>query len=104
MEDDQIHPLHDIDKNIIDDLVVKKIPSDLDLINLARLINRYQNFPGEKDLKEDLERIIKFWNISEKLLFAKTREIWSNNFKPTNPSKDLIGSGFDTSNESSNSK
>ena len=98
MEDDQIHPLHDIDKNIIDALVVKQIPENIDLINLARLINRYQNFPGEKNLKNDLEKIIKFWNISEKLLFAKTRELWSNNFKPINSPKDLIGSGFDTSN------
>ena len=98
MEDDQIHPLHDIDKNIIDALVVKQVPSDMDLINLARLINRYQNFPGERDIKNDLKKIIKFWNISEELLFAKTREIWSNNFKPINSPKDLIGSGFDTSN------
>ena len=98
MEDDQIHPLHDIDKNIIDALVVKQIPDDIDLINLARLINRYQNFPGENDLKNDLEKTIKFWNISKELLFSKTREIWSNNFKPSNASKELIGSGFDTSN------
>jgi len=98
MEDDQIHPLHDIDKNIIDALVVKQNPEDIDLINLARLINRYQNFPGEQDLKNDLGKILKFWNISEKLLFAKTRNIWSNNFKPNNVPKDLIGSGFDTSN------
>ena len=98
MEDDQIHPLHDTDKNIIDDLIVKQIPEEIDLINLARLINRYQNFPGERILKNDLEKIIKFWNISEKHLFARTREIWSNNFKPNNAPKDLIGSGFDTSN------
>jgi len=98
MEDDQIHPLHDTDKNIIDDLIVKQIPEEIDLINLARLINRYKNFPGERILKNDLEKIIKFWNISEKHLFARTREIWSNNFKPNNAPKDLIGSGFDTSN------
>ena len=98
MEDEQIHPLHDIDKNIIDALVVKKVPADIDLVNLARLINRYQHFPGEKDLKNDIKKIIKFWNISEELLFAKTREIWSNDFKPINAPKDLIGSGFDTSN------
>ena len=98
MEDEQIHPLHDIDKSIIEALVVKQIPAEIDLINLARLINRYQNFPGEKLLKNDIEKIIKFWNISEELLFAKTRKIWSNNFKPSNPPKDLIGSGFDTSN------
>ena len=98
MEDDQIHPLHDTDKNIIDDLIVKQIPEEIDLINLARLIIRYKNFPGERILKNDLEKIIKFWNISEKHLFARTREIWSNNFKPNNAPKDLIGSGFDTSN------
>ena len=46
----------------------------------------------------DLEKIIKFWNISEELLFTKTRKIWSNDFKPSNAPKDLIGSGFDTSN------
>ena len=98
MEDDQIHPLHDTDKNIIDDLIVKQIPEEIDLINLARLIIRYKNFPGERILKSDLEKIIKFWNISEEILFAKTREIWSNDFKPSNAPKDLIGSGFDTSN------
>ena len=98
MEDDQIHPLHDTDKNIIDDLIMKQIPEEIDLINLARLIIRYKNFPGERILKNDLEKIIKFWNISEKHLFARTREIWSNNFKPNNAPKDLIGSGFDTSN------
>ena len=98
MEDDQIHPLHDIDKNIIDALVVKQNPEDIDLINLARLINRYQNFPGEQNLKIDLGKILNFWNISEEILFAKTRNIWSNNFKPNNVPKDLIGSGFDTSN------
>ena len=98
MEDEQIHPLHDIDKSIIDVLVVKQKPEAIDFINLARLINRYDNFPGEKNLKNDLEKILKFWNITEELLFEKTRKIWSNNFKPTNAPKDLIGSGFDTSN------
>ena len=98
MEDEQIHPLHDIDKSIIDVLVVKQKPEAIDFINLARLINRYNNFPGEKNLKNDLEKILKFWNITEELLFEKTRIIWSNNFKPTNTPKDLIGSGFDTSN------
>ena len=98
MEDEQIHPLHDSDKEIVDSLINKSNPNDIDLINLARLINRYQNFPGENDLKNDLEKIMKFWNISKELLFAKTRDIWSNNFKPNNAPKDLIGSGFDTAN------
>ena len=68
------------------------------MINLARLIKRYQNFIGEKDLKADLEKILAFWKISEESLFSKTRMIWSNDFIPNNRSDDLVGSGFDTSN------
>ena len=97
MEDEQIHPLHDSDKEIIDSLIVKSNPEDIDLINLARLIKRYQNFIGEKDLKADLEKILSFWNISEESLFSKTRVIWTNDFKLINKSEDLVGSGFDTS-------
>ena len=97
MEDEQIHPLHDSDKEIIDSLIVKSNPEDIDLINLARLIKRYQNFIGEKDLKDDLGKILSFWNISEESLFSKTRLIWTNDFKLINKSEDLVGSGFDTS-------
>ena len=98
MEDEQIHPLHDTDKEIVDSLITKDNPDDVDLINLARLIKRYQNFIGETDLKADLEKILTFWKISEELLFSKTRIIWSNDFSPNNRSDDLVGSGFDTSN------
>jgi len=98
MEDEQIHPLHDSDKEIVDSLIIKNSPDDFDLINLARLIKRYQNFIGEKDLKADLEKILTFWKISEESLFSKTRIIWSNNFSTNNRSDDLVGSGFDTSN------
>jgi len=97
MEEEQIHPLHDSDKEIIDSLIVKSNPEDIDLINLARLIKRYQNFIGEKDLKDDLGKILSFWNISEESLFSKTRLIWTNDFKLINKSEDLVGSGFDTS-------
>ena len=38
MGNEQTHPLHETDKNIIDSLITKKIPEDLDYINLARLI------------------------------------------------------------------
>ena len=98
MEDGQIHPLHDSDKEIVDSLIIKNNPDDFDLINLARLIKRYQNFIGEKDLKADLEKILTFWKISEESLFSKTRQIWQSDFSPNNRSDDLVGSGFDTSN------
>ena len=98
MSNEQTHPLHATDKNIIDSLITKEKPEDIDLVNLARLINRYVNFPGEFEIKDDIEKILKFWKISKNELFSKTKNIWSKNFRPSNTNKDLVGSGFDTSN------
>ena len=98
MSNEQTHPLHETDKHIIDSLIAKENPEDQDFINLARLINRYSNFPGEIEIKNDLENTLKFWKISKTELFSKTRSIWANNFRPSNTNKDLVGSGFDTSN------
>ena len=98
MSNEQTHPLHITDKKIIDSLITKEKPQDLDFINLARLINRYINFPGESEIKNDIEKILKFWKITQNELFSKTKKIWSKSFRPSNTTKDLVGSGFDTSN------
>ena len=98
MSNEQTHPLHATDKKIIDSLITKETPEDIDLINLARLINRYDNFLGEIAMKEDIEKTLKFWNLTKDNLFSMTRKLWSNNFRPSNTAKDLVGSGFDTSN------
>tara|TARA_B100000161_G_scaffold77027_1_gene53175 strand:- start:550 stop:846 length:297 start_codon:yes stop_codon:yes gene_type:complete len=98
MSNEQTHPLHEIDKNIIDSLITQKNPKDIDFINLARLINRYTNFPGEIEIKNDIDKILKFWKITKIDLFLKTKNIWSKGFRPSNSNKDLVGSGFDTSN------
>ena len=98
MSNQQTHPLHATDKNIIDSLITNKNPLDIDYINLARLMNRYNNFPGEIEIKNDIEKILKFWKITKNELFSKTKNIWSKSFRPINTNKDLVGSGFDTSN------
>ena len=64
---------------------------------MARLINRYKNFPGEIEIKHDIEKILKFWKITKDELFLKTKNIWSRGFRPSSTNKDLVGSGFDTS-------
>jgi len=96
MSNDQTHPLHSLDKNIIDSLITTDKPEDIDFINLARLINRYNNFPGELEIKNDIEKILKFWKITKNELFSITKNIWAKSFRPTNTNKDLVGSGFDT--------
>ena len=99
MSNEQTHPLHATDKIILDSLISKNNPENVDFINLARLINRYNDFPGEIEIKKDIEKILKFWKISKNDLFSKTKNIWSNNFRPSSDNdKDLVGSGFDTSN------
>ncbi len=98
MSNEQTHPLHATDKNIIDSLITVENPKDLDFINLARLINRYSNFPGEIEIQNDLEKTLRFWKISKVDLFSKTRKIWMESFRPTSDNKSLIGSSFDTSN------
>ena len=98
MGNEQTHPLHATDKLIIDSLITKENPEDLDFVNLARLINRYTNFPGEFEIKDDIEKILKFWKITKNELFSKTKKIWSKNFRPSSTNKDLVGSSFDTSN------
>ena len=98
MSNEQTHPLHATDKNIIDSLITKDKPEDNDFINLARLINRYTNFPGETEIKNDIEKILNFWKMTKNQLFLKTKDIWSKSFRPSNSNKDLVGSGFDTSN------
>ena len=98
MSIEQTHPLQATDKNILDSLIIKENPEDLDFINLARLINRYTNFPGEIEIKNDIEKILKFWKITKNELFTKTKNIWSKSFRPSSTNKDLVGSGFDTSN------
>ena len=98
MSNEQTHPLRVTDKNIIDSLITKEKPENIDFVNLARLINRYTNFPGEIEIKNDIEKILNFWKISKNELFSITKNIWSKSFRPSNSNKDLVGSGFDTSN------
>jgi len=98
MSNEQTHPLHLVDKDIIDSLITKKIPEDIDYINLARLINRYTNFPGEIEIQNDIEKILRFWKITKNELFSITKNIWSKSFRPSDTNRDLVGSGFDTSN------
>ena len=98
MSNQQTHPLHSTDKRIIDSLISKENPEALDLVNLARLINRYDDFPGETEMKDDIQKTLKFWKLTKDILFSETKNLWSNNFRPSNTTKDLVGSGFDTSN------
>ena len=99
---DQNHPLYSIDRNHIDALLTRHSPTDDDLVDLARLLNRYDGFPGANDLQMDMEKIIKLWGLTKDELNLKTRKIWMKGFRPGRYSDQMLGSSFDTSENSLN--
>jgi Protein of unknown function (DUF3288) len=71
---DQQHPQARTDRALLDRLL-SGTPTDDNLVELARLRIRYRGFPGAKDIKADLERLLQQWQLAEEELFAKTRTI-----------------------------
>tara|TARA_Y100001968_G_scaffold128287_1_gene117138 strand:+ start:23 stop:334 length:312 start_codon:yes stop_codon:yes gene_type:complete len=101
MNEAQNHPLYSTDRENLDRLIGLDAPADIDFVELARLLIRYQDFNGAEDLKSDIEKLIKKWSLNRDELEEKTRKIWSEGFRPkSSPSPDNVGSGFDTSDSS----
>ena len=76
MTNDQKHPLAHIDQEIVKNLFVEGA-TDYNLTELARLRIRYRNFPGARDIQQDLETILRQWKLTEDELYEKTRQIHS---------------------------
>lgn len=73
---DQKHPQHQKDRLTVDHLRnVVDAPSDRELVELARLIIRYRDFPGARDIQQDLIVILNSWQLTEDKLYLKTRAI-----------------------------
>ena len=93
----QNHPLYLVDRDHVNRLLAKEIPVDQDLIDIARLIMRYEGFPGANDIQMDMLKTLRLWGLTKEQLNSKTKEIWSKGFRPGNDSEENVGSGFDTS-------
>ncbi|MEL4897736.1 DUF3288 family protein [Crocosphaera sp. Alani8] len=74
MAQDQKHPQEHRDRLIVNELLVAD-PSDHNLAELARLRIRYINFPGARQLSQDLDLILEQWQLTEGELFEKTRQL-----------------------------
>ena len=59
----QNHPLYSIDRDHLDRLLANDSPSNVDIVDLARLHIRYQGFPGALDLQEDTRTLVKATNL-----------------------------------------
>jgi len=71
---DQKHPQEKRDRSLVDSLLNAK-PTEINLVELARLRIRYHNFPGARDIQKDLDLVLQQWQLDEEQLYAKTRQI-----------------------------
>ena len=101
-ESDQSHPLHAGDRDVVDRLLACGQPGDAELVDAARLLNRYQGFPGARDLQDDLAKVLRLWGLSRELLQERTRALWAAGYRPAPAAGPAaVGSGFDTADSDS---
>lgn len=73
---DQKHPQNKKDRLTVDHLLqTQSNPGDRELVELARLIIRYRDFPGARDIQRDLKTVLETWQLTEEDLYVKTRAI-----------------------------
>jgi hypothetical protein len=96
---EQTHPLHSADRQTVDRLLAAQQPTDADLVDAARLLMRYQGFPGARDLQDDLAKILRLWQLTRDALHSRTRAIWATGYRPAPDGADAVGSGFDTTDQ-----
>ena len=96
----QQHPLYSRDRPAVDRLLRVQSPRDQDLVDGARLLQRYHNFPGAEDIKTDLKAVLKTWGLNRTSLYQRSRAIWASGFRPNVGADDgLVGSGFDSTSD-----
>lgn len=98
---EQSHPLHAGDRDRVDGLLACGEPGDAQLVEVARLLMRYEGFPGAHDLQADLAKLLRLWGLDREALHQRTRAIWAAGFRPAPTAADAVGSGFDTADQES---
>jgi hypothetical protein len=93
----QSHPLYADDRATVNRLVSAPTPADADLIDTARLLIRYEGYPGCPDIQADLLNCLDRWGLQRGDLNSLTRAIWASGWRPTAaPDPEAqVGSGAD---------
>jgi hypothetical protein len=73
-QQDQTHPQWRTDRNTLDQLLQSQ-PTEYHLCELARLLVRYQGFPGGRDIQKDCQAVLSRWQLSEAELYQRTRAL-----------------------------
>lgn len=92
---DQQHPLYAVDRSTVDRLLAATKPGQQDIVDCARLITRYEAFPGAPDIKDDLNHCLRSWNLTRAELNTSARTIWQSGYRPAVQNAEEVGSGAD---------
>ena len=95
----QTHPLYALDRDLVDALLACAKPGDAQLVDAARLLMRYEGFPGARDIGDDLAKLLRLWGLDRERLHERTRVIWAAGYRPAPAAAEAVGSGFDTADE-----
>ena len=74
MNEAQNHPLYSTDRENLDRLIGIDVPVNIDFVELARLLIRYQDFRGAEDLNSDIEKLMKKWSLNRDELEKKNKK------------------------------
>jgi hypothetical protein len=96
---DQSHPLYATDRDVVDRLLAAEVPADANLVDAARLLMRYEAFPGARDLSSDLAKALRLWGMSRDDLHSRTQAIWARGYRPAPAASEAVGSSFDTADQ-----
>lgn len=91
----QNHPLYAQDRAIMDRLLAAAQPDQQDIVDAARLLIRYDVFPGADDIRFDLDKCLRGWNLTRSELNRSARTIWESGYRPMVREGTEVGSGAD---------
>jgi hypothetical protein len=90
-----LHPMDATDRQIIEALPASN-PSDLDIVQAARLLVRYRDSLLSTDLHEQLQQTLAAWGLTALELNARARTIWQSGWRPAlSTDQQEVGSGAD---------
>ena len=73
---DQTHPQDKKDSEVVNRLLTSQ-PEPKNLADLARLLIRYNNFPGAREIQKNLQKVLQNWQLTEETLFEQTRQLYA---------------------------
>jgi hypothetical protein len=73
---DQTHPQDRKDSEVVNRLLSSQ-PEPKNLADLARLLIRYNNFPGAREIQKNLQKVLHNWQLTEETLFEQTRQLYA---------------------------